>query len=150
MQTNDQKISVAKKENLNDIVELNKQLHLDIESFKWDQPEYIKEEIRKGNYYVAKEGSQVVGAIDIQRPGVDELYIEVLVVDPKKHGFGIGKKLIAFAKNVARRWKCKKLTVESFQSYNVQGFYKKVGFRLDTPPVGYCEGLPFHRFVMDL
>ena len=143
-------IMPATKDNIRDIVGLNGQFHLDIKGFKWDKPEWIKEEIEKGNYFVLKQGDKVIGAIDTQKLGSGDLYIEAIAVEPSQHGTGLGKRLIMFAKDMGQNLGCKKLTVESFQSYGLLDFYQKVGFKLDTPSIGYYEGKPFYRFVMHL
>lgn len=143
-----QQITIANKEDVNDILRLNSQFHLDIRDFEWDQPDWIKEKINKGHYFVLKQENQVLGAIDIENINKEELYIETIAIDPDHHGSGLGKKLISFAKNKAQEMGCKKITVESFQDYKLLDFYKKVGFQLDDPPIGYHNGQPFHRFIM--
>ena len=148
--TNIDEIGVAQEENVQEIAGLNRQFHLDIEDFEWDKPEWIKEEIGKGNYYILKQCGLVLGAIDLQKIDADEIYIEAIAVDSASHGLGIGKKLIDYAKQRAREMGCKKISVESFESYDLLGFYQRVGFGLDNPPTGYYEGKPFHRFVMNL
>jgi len=146
---NNQKITVANNDDLKDIVRLNQQFHRDIKGFKWDKPEWINSEIQKGNYFVFKRGADIFGAIDIQKFD-NEMYIEAIAVEPNQHRSGIGVKLIDFAKKIAQESNCKKLTVESFQSYNLLDFYQKIGFELDNPSVGYHEGQSFHRFVINL
>jgi ribosomal protein S18 acetylase RimI-like enzyme len=148
-QNNDEPIVAAQVENTGDIARLNYQFHRDIKNFKWDKPEWIMKEIEKGNYFVMKQKGLITGAIDMQR-SEDELYIETIAVDSIHHDSGLGRRLILFAKGTAEKLGCKKLTVESLQSYNLQGFYQKVGFVTDNPPLGYFQSEPFYRFVMYL
>jgi len=133
---------------LTPIIELNKQFHLDIPNFKWDQAGWIAEEIKRGTFFVFKDKDLVIGALCL-KPGKDELEIETIAIRKDFQGLNHGKTLIQFARDEAKRQTKLRLTVESFCSYNLGEFYKKCGFKVDDPPLGYFEDQPYSRFFMD-
>lgn len=142
------KIFKASEKDLTTIIGLNKQFHLDIPNFKWDQARWISQEIKKGTFFVFKDKDLVIGALCL-KPAKDELTIETIAIRKGSQGLGYGQTLIQFARDEAKRQTRFRLTVESFCSYNVGEFYKKCGFKVDDPPLGYFEDQPYSRFFMD-
>ena len=138
----------ATEVDLTTIIELNEQFHLDIPNFKWDKARWISEEIKKGTFFVLKDEDLVIGAICL-KPAKDELRIETIAIRKDFQGLSHGKTLIQFARDEAKRQTKFRLTVESFCSYNLGEFYKKCGFKVDDPPIGYFKNQPYSRFFMN-
>lgn len=131
------------------IVKINSQLHMDLPNFIWDQKEWILEEIQNGNFFVFRDNGSIGGAICFSADE-NELEIESLSVSGYEQGKGIGKKLVEFAIEAARQKGIKKVTVESFPGYGVKDFYLKCGFVPDDPPTDIFEGEIFNRFVANI
>lgn len=142
------KITKANKNDLGDIVTLNKLFHLDVPDFRWDTQKWVLEEIEQQNYFVLRENDNVVGAICIKFEG-SIAYIETIAIKTDKHRSGLGKKLIQFAKEYSISKEKKELKVESFEDYGLKDFYKRVGFRLEKGRE-YFHGKPYMVFSMKL
>lgn len=144
------KIFQAKFGDVDEILKINLQLHRNISNFRWDQKPWVSREIKVGHFYVLKEDRQTIGAINLKEEGEDELYIETIAIKPEFQKSGGGKRLIEFAKETGKKLHKKKLTVESFHSYNLLEYYQKMGFELDDPPTDIFGGEKFYRFVMEI
>lgn len=130
------------------IIHLNRLFHLDFPWFKWDSPQWIREELENGNYYIIRDNGNLVAAMCLKMLE-NEGYIEAIAVQQKKQGSGFGRKLIEFAKSVSRKEGKSKLSVESFCDYKLEGFYEKCGFIKDHE-LGEYEGHPYYCFSMNL
>ena len=58
--------------------------------------------IRNGEVWVLDEGGEVVGAL-VMRPAEDHLFVDNVAVAPGHQGRGLGRELVAFAEERARR-----------------------------------------------
>lgn len=123
-------------------------LFLDIPGFYWHTGEFTSKEIRCGNYFVAEEGGNIVGIMCL-KDSIDSLEIETLAVSEKNKLSGIGRKLVEFAKELARRKNKKYLTVCSFYEYGVKDFYLRIGFSL-LRRHGTMSGHKYYRFSMKI
>ena len=139
-------ITNAKSENLEEIVELNKQFHLNIANFKWDTHEWINSEIMMGNYFILREADKVLGAICLESKD-DGVHIETIAVKNELHRKGLGKKLISYAVDRAKKEGQRKLMVESFLDYGLEGFYTKSGFLKSVLPRAY-SGKKYNQYFM--
>ncbi|KRT67576.1 MAG: GCN5-like protein N-acetyltransferase [candidate division WWE3 bacterium CSP1-7] len=142
-------VEPAREEDAAEIANLNTLFHLDIPDFKWDDKNWVREQIEQENYFILKENGVLTGAIDLQIQE-DSLSIETIAVRKELQGKGTGRKLIDFAKDQARQKGKPKLTVESFTDYGLESFYQKVGFGKDDPYLGDYQGKPYYRFIMDV
>lgn len=120
-------IILAKLDDLESITSLNSQFHLEIDNFKWDTPKWISQEIKQGHYVLLKEKNDTLGAMCLE-PKEDIMYIQTIAVQQKLHKKGLGRNLINYAKIHAKKERSKKIVVESFLDYNLEGFYTKCGF----------------------
>jgi ribosomal protein S18 acetylase RimI-like enzyme len=139
-------ITNATSQNLEDIVRLNKQFHLDIPNFKWDTPMWINEELQKGNYFILGEKEQVFGAICLESRD-DGVHIETIAVRSELHRKGLGKKMICYAIDRTKKEGQRKLIVESFLDYGLEGFYLKSGFLKSVLPRVY-SGKKYNQYFM--
>lgn len=139
-------IEPADIQDLESIERINKQLHLDDPDFKWDQKEWISEEIRNGNFFVLRQNGLVCGAICLI-PKEGQLTIETIAVDKEKQRIGFGRKLIEFAFNNARKGNMTKVGVGSFIYYEAKDFYLKCGFRL-VKTAFWCTS--YYNFIADV
>lgn len=142
------KIIKANKTDLESIVNLNKQFHLDFPWFKWDTIEWVEETIDNGDYYVMKDNDVVIGSICLKT-----LYnvcdVETIAVQKDKHKSGVGRELIEFAIEFAKKEGKNKLNVGSFCEYGTKGFYEKCGFITESKLSKYRRH-PYYRFSMDI
>lgn len=134
-----------------DIVSLNKALSLSIPGFFWDTPEWIEQEVRKGNYYVVRdEGDTAVGAMCLRTYlEKNAAVIEAVAVRRDFQKSGIGSAFVCYAKERCLEQSLSELSVESFQSYGVQDFYQRCGFDL-LPQTGTFHGHEYNKFTMSL
>lgn len=123
-------------------------LFLDIRGFYWHTGKFISDQIRQGNYFVAEENGNIIGILCV-KDSYDYLLIETLAVLKENQSFGIGRKLVEFAKNLACRKNKKYLTVCSFYEYGVKDFYLRIGFSLLRLP-GTMSGHKYHCFWMKI
>lgn len=137
-------ITNAKSENLQAILELNRQFHLDIANFKWDTPEWINQEIKIGNYIVLKEQENVLGAMCLESRD-DGVHIETIAIKNELHRKGLGKRLIDYAVDRTKKEGQRKLMVESFLDYGLEGFYIKSGFLKSAIPRVY-SGKKYNQY----
>ncbi|TSC74983.1 MAG: peptidyl-prolyl isomerase [Parcubacteria group bacterium Gr01-1014_30] len=105
-------------------------LRLDVPGFIWADEEFVKSQIKKGEYFVAEDRNQVVGVISLRKKADNIMYIETLAVAEKFRGRGIGTKLVEFAKSAAKEQKVQALRAYAFYEYETGDFYKKLGFSL--------------------
>ncbi len=136
------KVEKPKGEDLPDIEEILNQ---------WTEEEEVDKYIERiGNeidghtefnmqFWVARDNDKVIGIIGLsnplpkviplaktQKPGE----IKILYVDNKEQGKGIGRTLVGFIENEAKRQGYKELLVRSAERYKntTWGFYKKLGY----------------------
>ncbi len=92
----------------------------------------LKERIQ----FVATEKGQIIGFADLLPNGeLTSLYIH-----PKHIGKGIGKKLLVFIEDVAKKMGMQTLRCQS--SENAKNFYLKHGYTVVKPDFWIVEGLP--------
>ncbi|WP_113626649.1 GNAT family N-acetyltransferase [Pectobacterium peruviense] len=77
---------------------------------------------------IYKEGDHVVGRI-VGSIFFNYLQIEMIVVDDRCHGKGIGGELLAAAEKMASEEGCVFVYLESM-SFNAPGFYEKKGYKI--------------------
>lgn len=122
-------------------------LYIEMPDFVWNQEDFIKKQIERGEYYVL-EKDKVLGILSLrEKQGM--MYIETLAVAKDLQAKGIGSKLIEFAKDFGRKNNFKILRTTSFYEYGVKDFYIKNGFRL-LPESGKYSGHKFHRLEIDV
>lgn len=147
----------AKQEHLKQIHELNKLLYLpelqEIKPFIWSEVAWAESFIEK--FFVAEVDGVIVGALSLDK-GHDSETIELvsIVVSEEYQGKGIGKQLIAYAKNTARMLGAKKLELRTFTAYKKMEFYKSQGFInkavIYYQTEKYGNKFPYHSMVADL
>ena len=136
----------AAKPDLPGIMEVNKALHLDIPNFKWDQENWIADQISQGNFYVVKDGDKVCAAMCVTSQP-NGLLIESMAVHQEHQSQGMGKTMLDFARQLARQQKCQRLMVISFSAHGLELYYKSMGFQPDEPYTENYEGEELYRFV---
>lgn len=140
-------IQIANPDDTEEISLLNRQLRIDLPcSFPWDTPEWIAEEIAKGNYYVYRDREGIAGALCL-RTDPQNGNIEAMAIRSNTHGQGIGRKLVEFAVSRCRLLNIGTLSVHSFCLYGVRPFYEKCGFTCVGDNRTYHE-VPYYSFSM--
>jgi GNAT superfamily N-acetyltransferase len=86
--------------------------------------------------FVATRGRELVGAFsllimdNLAHGGAPSAIVEDVVVDPRRHGRGIGTRMMRFAMARSRRAGCYKLVLSSAaKRRRAHRFYRKLGFR---------------------
>lgn len=139
-------IEKANKEDIEDIMELNKLFYIDIPEFRWGTLRWVENEL--DNYFIIKDDNQTYGAICLLLTK-DGYCVETIAVQEKYQRKGIGRKLINFAKAYTKNKGQAKLKVESFCEYNADGFYEKCGFTKEQE-VSYFQDKPYYKLFIDL
>ena len=130
------------------IKEIADLLYLDVSGFEWNKEDFIKKQIKKGEYYVGEENGKTVGVMSLRERNV-MLYIETLAVAKDTQAKGVGSKLVEFARQFAREKNFKIMRTTSFYGYNVKDFWIKQGFRLLDEP-GEYSGHKFYRLETEI
>lgn len=139
---------MANSDDLKAIKEIADLLYLDIPGFDWNNEDFIGNQIKRGEYYVAEDGGKVIGIVSL-RERKERMYIETLAVAREAQSLGLGRQLVEFAKNFGRENNFKILRTTSFFEYGVKDFYLKNGFRL-LSEAGEYGGHKFYRLEVDL
>ena len=141
-------IRLANQEDGGAIKKIADLLYLDIPEFNWNKDDFIKGQIKKGEYYVAEENGKIIGITSL-RDRNSRLYIETLAVAKDIQSSGIGKKLVEFTKQFAKENNFKIMRTTSFYEYGVKDFWIKQGFKLLDEP-GQYSGHEFYRLELKL
>ena len=84
--------------------------------------------IERGEYYVAIDGADIVGVIEIKLIG-DEVKIDQVSVDPSRQGDGIGGWIISQAEELAKRLGANAMTMFTAEIISdLLRFYSRHGF----------------------
>lgn len=141
-------ITPAELKDAEAIQAINAVLHLDIPHFRWDQLEFISEEINKGHYYVLKRDHAIVAAISLFDLN-DAIVIDTIAVAKTHQQRGLGRKLIEFAEAMAKQKYKSEVRVSSFIEYNNRGFYEQCGFKA-LPKTQIFHGYLYYDFVKSI
>lgn len=147
-------IRQATLEDLKPIKETADLLYIEMPDFVWNTEEFIKDQIERGEYYVALSSEalakeeQIVGIVSLRERN-RMLYIETLAVSKNTQSKGVGSKLVEFAKDFAGKNNFKTMRTTSFYEYGVKDYWLKQGFRLLDEPGEYA-GHKFYRFETEL
>jgi len=138
----------ASSADVEDILRLNTQIHVDTPLFHGGSSAWIEEQIENGNYFVVKSENEICGALCVLEKN-GEFHLETIAVQKGQQEKGIGRTFIDFAKTKAKENGFDRLYVDTYCEYNVDGFYEKCGFR-KIPTYAVYKGKPYHRFVVEL
>lgn len=111
------------------ILSIANSLYLEIPGFVWNSPEFVERQINRGEYFLAEHDNQALGIISLRRRK-NKLYIETLVVKKEHQSNGVGKQMVAFARDAAKEKGLSALCACSFPQYNIVDFYVSQGFSL--------------------
>ena len=138
----------AQDSHIEDIVRLNNQIHVDTPLFQGSSSLWVKEQVKKGNYFVMQDNDRIYGALCLlERDG--QFHLETIAIEKDRQGNGLGKQFMAFAKKKAKENGFVSLYVDTYCEYNVDHFYEGCGFR-KVPTFARYRGKPYHRFTADL
>ncbi len=141
MEANIRQAVFEDKENIINLISL---LRLDIPDFVWDNGEFVEQQIKRGEYFIAKVGEDMAGAISFRIRG-EKIHIETLAVKKEYRFNGIGTKFLNFAKALTREKKLNVLIACSFFEYNAENFYLQNGFRM-LRKIGTYKGHQYHCY----
>ena len=126
-------IETATIDDLGGIIEVNEELRLFTPGGKkeneWQDPQILIRQIEEGKLYVSKDGILVQAAVclDLDR---DPGEIETLAVRHVSKRMGLGRMLVNFAVEEARKKGILNLEVGSIFQYKAKGFYEACGFEV--------------------
>ena len=103
---------------------------------------YIGDFIEKGIFFVAEENGKIAGFISAQITIAKNLWIDMLVVDKRERGHGIGSHLLKKTLSLARRKKMRMIFLDAplFNKETVH-FYKKLGLHQEKKFVWFTKEL---------
>lgn len=102
---------------------------------------YLADFVHKGIFYVAEGDKKVVGFISAQVTLGREVWVDILVVDKKEQGCGIGTMLFHKLLKEAKRRKMKLVFLDALSAHEKTiNFYKKNGM---------SRGRQFVRFIKE-
>ena len=137
-------IREAKQSDLKYIIELSKALlHLDIPGFKWDKKEYISKSISEHQYFVEEDSNQLGGFIQLINK---QKHVQLETLAVSNQGKGIGRELVNFAIEYAKKLKIHQIKVSSYQAYLAVPFYQKMGFKRTRP--GKAYGMRYFNLIL--
>ncbi|MEK7658583.1 MAG: GNAT family N-acetyltransferase [Patescibacteria group bacterium] len=141
-------IRKAELKDIKEILEITKQLHLNMADFVWDTENFITLQIERGDYFVLEDNEKIFGVISLKfrRNG---MHIETLAIREGFTSNGYGTELINFAKQFSKDRGAGALRVYSFSEYNILDFYSKNGFKLMDYHGSY-DGHKYHCLEMKL
>jgi len=134
------KIIKAKISDIKGIQKCNKLLYVDKKLFDFSDIDYITDNI--DNFYIIKQNNKIIAAMNFKNNN----YIETLAVLSK--GNGIGKKLVKYAINKAKKSGSSNISLDSLIKYSVQNFYINCGFKLENK-LRTCVGYQYFHFYMN-
>lgn len=94
--------------------------------------EHINSYLENGTCYIAKLGSQSIGALVLERVNETTLEIKNIAISESEQGKGYGKVLLLHAEELSRQESYKKLIIATGNSSIGQlALYQKAGFEID-------------------
>jgi len=135
-------------EDKEDISEIIGVLRIDIPDFVWDTDEFIARQIKKGEYFLAELGKEIVGIISFRQRD-KKMYIETIAVKKNYQMEGVGARLIGFAKQFTKGKGLDFLCACSFYEYKTVDFYLNQGFNLLNGSGVYSQH-KYYRFEMKI
>lgn len=142
------RIERAEHVDIQNIIKLNTQIHVDTPLFQGSSPLWVDEQVKSGTYFVMRDKNHVCGALClVEKEG--KFQLETIAVEKSEQGKGIGKKFIDFALARAKEKGFSSLVVDTYCEYKVDSFYEHCGFR-KTPTFAKYRGKPYHRFTINL
>lgn len=144
------KITKASIEELKAILSMYQLAKKDLDEnniHQWDQQDpsqqTIKEDIKKGNLYVAKKGETILGSIVLDEemepehqqvkwlvPIQSALYLHRLVVHPNYQGEGTGKALMKFADEYAKKHGYTSIRLDAYEENEIaRNLYRQFGYK---------------------
>ncbi len=116
-------ISKLRIENIKTIVSKSYSKEWINKLIEWNSIEHIKNHIKKRDTFCIIEKNKILGCIDLEGEKLGGLYVKSNFV-----GKGIGKHLLLFLEEYARKKKLKRLYL--YSTKNAINFYKKFGYKL--------------------
>ncbi|HRZ85381.1 MAG TPA: GNAT family N-acetyltransferase [Candidatus Paceibacterota bacterium] len=109
---------------------------------EWNSVEHIKNHIKNRDTFCMVEKNKILGCIDLEGEKLGGLYIKYNLI-----GKGIGKKLLLFLEDYARKKKLKRLYL--FSTKNALNFYKKFGYKLIEKKAVEIDGVKNIDLIME-
>ncbi|MFP4023625.1 MAG: ribosomal protein S18-alanine N-acetyltransferase [Thiohalospira sp.] len=133
----DLKIEKAQLADLNKIIELEKQCFFSDAFFRHQFYYFINKS--KSEFVVVRKHDKIIGYLIIQiRKNSLKYRIYSIAIAPEARGMGIGKKLLEYTEQLARKNKIQKITLEvSEKNIAAINLYKKQGYRVVKTRAGY-------------
>ena len=98
-------------------------------------PAYYGE--RRGSFWVMTEESEIVGMFGLERPDSATAELRRMYVDPRARRGGAGRRMLAFAEDVARRDGCQLMVLSTSELQpNAISLYRNSGYRLVREEIG--------------
>ncbi len=95
----------------------------------------LRKEIKKKIFFVILDGSLIIGVIQLD---LDEKAIDRLFLRPKYLGKGLGRKLLIYAEDYAKKSGIRKIKL--YPTEYALSFYKKAGYKIVRRFIGTKNG----------
>ncbi|MGM0408756.1 MAG: ribosomal protein S18-alanine N-acetyltransferase [Bacteroidota bacterium] len=145
------KIEKAHPGDLNEIMELENQCFLS-DAFSRHQFYYFIHK-SKSEFVVVRNHNKIIAYLIIQsRKNSRKYRIYSLAIAPEARGQGIGKKLLEYAEQLAKKNHIQKITLEvSEKNESAINLYKKQGYQIEKTRAGYyADGSPAWIMVKEI
>jgi N-acetylglutamate synthase-like GNAT family acetyltransferase len=90
-----------------------------------NNPKRVIEKLKERSIFVLEKNNKIIGTVDIN---LKKRIIGGFYINPKFIGKGLGKKLLDFIENYAKKKRIRKLKLYSTKT--ALGFYKKYGYKI--------------------
>lgn len=104
---------------------------------------------KKPYKFTAVENDTVLGVLDLIIEG-NVAYIENLVISSKHRGEGIGRRLLTYGEQFAKKENCTKIWLDTEEAWGAEKFYTKMGYKITGVHEKHFlgkKGLIFTKFL---
>ncbi len=108
----------------------------------WQSEESLKNKFSQGNYFLALDGSKVVGVGGLVKDEVSTMFVH-----PSYNNLGIGKKILRLIELKALEKGINKLSLGS--TISAHDFYTKCGFKTIKRAIHKLDGNDFEAYEME-
>jgi N-acetylglutamate synthase-like GNAT family acetyltransferase len=137
-----EEISKLKIENIKSIVSKSYNKKWTNKLIEWSSVEHIKNHIRNRDTFCMVEKNKILGCIDLEGEKLGGFYVKSNLI-----GKGIGKNLLIFLEDYARKKKLKRLYL--YSTKNAFNFYKKFGYKLIKKKAVEIDGVKNIDLIME-
>jgi N-acetylglutamate synthase-like GNAT family acetyltransferase len=136
-----EEISKLRIENIKKIVSKSYGKKWTNKLIEWNSIKHIKNHLKNRETFCMVDKNKIIGVIDLEGNKLGGFYIKTDMI-----GKGIGKKLLFFIEDYARKKKLKSLYM--YSTRNALNFYKKYGYKLIEKKAVNIDGVKNIDLIM--